>query len=640
MKPVLPRAPLSSKRLPSGLPSDPPVVPQPPGNHDVAWLTPDVAPPQRLTVDLNSCQTGANLVTAVFSRPMSASQGGIQPKAFARKATSLDQPSPVLPPLNTVVCVAEAPPVPVPRAATPKKATVYLPVVERLRPRVSKDIFGNPKALQAFTAWVKARRRNPRVSASPETPVIAVLYGPPGVGKTTAAHVVLKEHGYGIVECNASDSRTRDVIYSRIVNTATRRSLDRLPQALVLDEIDGSVNDVGDDPTNTGVQGVLRFLEECRSGKWTMVHPIVCICNDVAHPDVRRLLAETLAVRFWPPFPKVMHQALTKLSQCEGVRLNVRQAERLVSAAHGDLRKLGQLLQMYAAQIHSGVEAFAQMSSNDDVDNIFDATRKVLYQRIPPEQARRLSACDPGMMLLMLEENVAALASLDPQTGATREGRQQDCVPLAQMLEDLSTADVFHAAAYSGRFSGGDGGGGRGKRGHEVADDTSLQLSECPNGMDAVALSVRIYGEPFRRRVHDAREDSAVRFTQFFERDAVRRQTRQAQGLAAWALEVPATDAALAAWIWRHQKPDEQLPLGQRLVTKWSAAAGDRWDCTHPERAAQRGVEPWNALRSTQVFVQAIDAVLAPPSSHSNTKRALTKPRHPTPQKRTKQSVN
>lgn len=603
---------------------NPHIVPPPP---DVVWLTPDVTAPHRPTVDLNSCQAGANLITAVFSRPMSVCQGGIQPKAFARKATVLDPLNPTLPPLHSVVVVPApaAPPATVPRAVTPKKATVYLPVVERLRPRVSKDIFGNPKALQAFTAWVKARRRNPRVAVPPETPVIALLYGPPGVGKTTAAHVVLKEHGYGIVECNASDSRTRDVIYNRIVSTATRRSLDRLPQALVLDEIDGSVHDVGDDPTNTGVQGVLRFLEECRLGKWTMVHPIVCLCNDVAHPDVRRLVAETLAVRFWPPFPQVMHQALTRLSQCEGIRLNARQAERLVSAAHGDLRKLGQLLQMYAAQIHTGVEAFAQMSTNDEVDNIFDATRKVLYQRIPPEQARRLSVCDPGMMLLMLEENVTALASLDPKTGATRDGRQRDCVPLAQMLEDLSTADVFHAAAYSGRFSGGGGGGGRGQRGSEVGDDTGFQLSECPNGMDAVALSVRIHGEPFRRRVRDAREDSAVRFPQFFERDALRRQTRQAQGLAAWALEVPPVDAAWAAWIWHHQKPDDHSPLGRRLVSKGSASPDD--------------VEPWNTLRSTRVFVQAIDAVLAPPQSHSNTKRALTKPRYPTPQKRTKPSA-
>jgi len=37
---------------------------------------------------------------------------------------------------------------------------------------------------------------------------IALLHGPPGLGKTTLAHIVAKHAGYNVVEMNASDDRS------------------------------------------------------------------------------------------------------------------------------------------------------------------------------------------------------------------------------------------------------------------------------------------------------------------------------------------------------------------------------------------------------------------------------------------------
>lgn len=39
---------------------------------------------------------------------------------------------------------------------------------------------------------------------------IALLSGPPGLGKTTLAHLVAKHAGYNVVEINASDERSPD----------------------------------------------------------------------------------------------------------------------------------------------------------------------------------------------------------------------------------------------------------------------------------------------------------------------------------------------------------------------------------------------------------------------------------------------
>lgn len=39
---------------------------------------------------------------------------------------------------------------------------------------------------------------------------IALLSGPPGLGKTTLAHIAARHAGYNVVEINASDERTPD----------------------------------------------------------------------------------------------------------------------------------------------------------------------------------------------------------------------------------------------------------------------------------------------------------------------------------------------------------------------------------------------------------------------------------------------
>ena len=54
--------------------------------------------------------------------------------------------------------------------------------------------------------------RNNFQGAGPASFRACLLSGPPGIGKTTAAHIVAKELGFDLVEWNASDSRTKKAL--------------------------------------------------------------------------------------------------------------------------------------------------------------------------------------------------------------------------------------------------------------------------------------------------------------------------------------------------------------------------------------------------------------------------------------------
>jgi chromosome transmission fidelity protein 18 len=73
---------------------------------------------------------------------------------------------------------------------------------------------------------------------------ILMLHGPPGLGKTTLAHVAAKMAGYEVLEINASDDRSGSAARDKIVDAVETAGIDRRgrrgkERCVILDECDG-----------------------------------------------------------------------------------------------------------------------------------------------------------------------------------------------------------------------------------------------------------------------------------------------------------------------------------------------------------------------------------------------------------------
>lgn len=80
------------------------------------------------------------------------------------------------------------------------------------------QICGNKGQVEKLQRWLRNWPKNLKSGFRNRGPDengnfrVVMIYGPPGIGKTSAAHLVAKLEGYDIVESNASDTRSKKLM--------------------------------------------------------------------------------------------------------------------------------------------------------------------------------------------------------------------------------------------------------------------------------------------------------------------------------------------------------------------------------------------------------------------------------------------
>lgn len=181
----------------------------------------------------------------------------------------------------------------------------------RYAPKDLKDLVGNPGAITKLRDWLQAWPKSVKCDfKKPGKDAMGIfravlISGPPGIGKTTAAHVVSRLEGYTPIELNASDIRSKKLIESSLQDTINNTSLDgwyrggKLDKSLsadgvtisdrtvlIMDEVDGmSGGDRG------GIGAINHLIKKTKV-------PIICICNDSKNPKMKPFERTTFSLKF------------------------------------------------------------------------------------------------------------------------------------------------------------------------------------------------------------------------------------------------------------------------------------------------------------------------------------------------------
>ncbi|XP_078174461.1 P-loop containing nucleoside triphosphate hydrolases superfamily protein [Carex rostrata] len=202
------------------------------------------------------------------------------------------------------------------------------------------------------------------VDKPPEQKVL-LLCGPPGLGKTTLAHVAAKHCGYRVVEINASDDRSASSIETKILDVVQMNSVmpDSKPKCLVIDEIDGALGD-----GKGAVEVILKMVAAERKGSSEkrdageeaqprkasskkghkvakLSRPIICICNDLYAPALRQLRQVAKVHTFMQPTVSRVVNRLKYICMKEGFRTNSIALSALAESTECDIRSCLNTLQ-------------------------------------------------------------------------------------------------------------------------------------------------------------------------------------------------------------------------------------------------------------------------------------------------------
>lgn len=281
-------------------------------------------------------------------------------------------------------------------AASEKNAEMF---VEKYKPIRSEQIIGHKQEIQKIRAWL--------ASWTPKADKKALLLaGPPGVGKTTTAHLLAVEAGYKVVEYNASD--VRSVAKLKGMFALGMRRLQK--EVIIMDEVDGACERGGVGEIAALIRGTL-----C---------PMICIANDIGGPKLKPITSVADVIKFSRPVKSTIAAALGHVAKAEGISITKADLETMCERNGNDIRAILNQLEFFQDDV---MDSSAEKDAIHRIDPFSATGRLIGNRRISLDAAADLVYVDYSLVPLMVQEAYVA---------ANKTGSMEDTAAAAEFLSD------------------------------------------------------------------------------------------------------------------------------------------------------------------------------------------------------------
>lgn len=220
--------------------------------------------------------------------------------------------------------------------------------LEKYRPKTLSDYYISKKQLDVVKEWIKDFR-NESEDAKP----FLILHGTAGIGKTTLAYLILEYYNYEIIECNASDTRTKKTIQETLgqiskISVCMDENNAFKKTAILMDEIDGL-----NGGEYNSVQEIIDIITKDKdSKKRTNICPVICTCNSIKNKKLQILMKYSTVLNINQPSHNDCDKLITKISNLEKFEIKDTDKENIIEKAFGDYRQIIILLYEYYNNIN------------------------------------------------------------------------------------------------------------------------------------------------------------------------------------------------------------------------------------------------------------------------------------------------
>jgi replication factor C large subunit len=227
----------------------------------------------------------------------------------------------------------------------------------KYRPVHIDEVVGNSTVLRTMVDWARSWTRDSK-------PLI--LFGKPGTGKTSSVYALATDFGWEVIELNASDQRTKDVILKVAgVSSMTGSLSGASRKVILLDEAD-NLHGTAD---RGGARAILEVIKTSRQ-------PVIMIANDLFQiPAEIRSRCEAVQFRALPS--RSIIPRLRYICSAEKVVCNETALKDIGDASKGDMRAAITMLEASAIGRSSIEASDLAASKKDERSSIFDLIASV-----------------------------------------------------------------------------------------------------------------------------------------------------------------------------------------------------------------------------------------------------------------------
>jgi replication factor C subunit 1 len=238
--------------------------------------------------------------------------------------------------------------------------------VDKYRPKTLSDFILKKEQIDTMKRWLsdfKLGKKNCKNSL--------LLYGPPGIGKTTIANIILKEFDYDVIEFNSSDVRNQRLIKEKVseilgkVNVLDLMVHKHKNIGIIMDEIDGmSSGDRG------GMSEMIKLMYPHKGNKkkvknFTSKTPFICVSNTVAEKKFNDIKKNSVVVKLSEPNKFSMRQLVNKIMKKENFDIDELMINNIIKHSQFDYRRLINILEY----IFSKNSEVSNKSNKNDIHN-------------------------------------------------------------------------------------------------------------------------------------------------------------------------------------------------------------------------------------------------------------------------------